>query len=598
MFHHLKKAYFVTIGFFFIVVQFAFGQDQKVADSLSVIYKKNNLDGIEKLELLRDLSFNELNDPELSLKYANELIALSELERNYQYIHSGYLQKGYYYFNNGDIELALEAFFKSNEASNKVNYIEGQGVTYAAIADSYVVNENFDTAIEYYNQAIAFIEKTNDSINLASILINFGDAHFNNKKYDAALEKFKKSIQICQEINFLTGTAYNKGNIGMVYAEQGKDQLAESNINEAIEILELQEDYYPISIYLTYMSDIYARKKDFNTALTYLERSLNLAKKYGLKDQISEANLKLSEFHESKGDLATAYPFFKEHIVYRDLVVNLQSVQKAADVRTEFEVSKEKAIAKEKQKTQRIIIWSTVGVLFLIGLLAFGLYRRNKYVRATNKIIANEKERSDKLLLNILPEETAQELKDKGRVEAKKYPSVTVLFSDFKGFTKYAEGLSPEELVKTIDYYFTEFDLIMERHGLEKIKTIGDAYMAVGGLSFDNVDKAKEMILAAQEMNNFVVKAKDDVHTSATFDIRIGINTGPVVAGVVGKNKFAYDIWGDTVNIASRMESTSEPGRINISEYTYERIKSDFECTYRGELEVKNRGHLKMYFVN
>ena len=172
------------------------------------------------------------------------------------------------------------------------------------------------------------------------------------------------------------------------------------------------------------------------------------------------------------------------------------------------------------------------------------------------------------------------------------------MFSDFKGFTSYAENLSPEDLVKTIDYYFSKFDLIMEKYGLEKIKTIGDAYMAVGGLSFDNTDQAKEMILAAKEMNAFVTKAKEESVTDATFDIRIGINTGPVVAGVVGTKKFAYDIWGDAVNIAARMESSSEPGRINISEYTYAIVKNDFECEYRGELAVKNRGVLKMYFVN
>ena len=158
--------------------------------------------------------------------------------------------------------------------------------------------------------------------------------------------------------------------------------------------------------------------------------------------------------------------------------------------------------------------------------------------------------------------------------------------------------VAPEKLVKTIDHYFTEFDSIVEKYGLEKIKTIGDAYMAVGGLSFDEKDQAKEMIMAAKEMNAFVTKAKHDDYTDATFDIRIGINTGAVVAGVVGSKKFAYDIWGDTVNIASRMESCSEAGRINISEDTYNIVKDDFECEYRGKIAVKNRGEMKMYFVN
>ncbi|MCO4822845.1 MAG: adenylate/guanylate cyclase domain-containing protein, partial [Flavobacteriaceae bacterium] len=251
----------------------------------------------------------------------------------------------------------------------------------------------------------------------------------------------------------------------------------------------------------------------------------------------------------------------------------------------------------EKRKTQRIVTWSIVGVLLFIIYLAYSLFKRNTYIKKTNTIIEAEKQRSDDLLLNILPEETAKELKDKGRVEARRFEAATILFSDFKGFTHYAENLSPEVLVKTIDHYFSAFDLIMEKHGLEKIKTVGDAYMAAGGLPFETEDHAHKMILAAREMADFVAKAKEDDKTTAQFDIRIGINTGPVVAGVVGTKKFAYDIWGDAVNIASRMESNSNPGRINISEMTYNIVKSQFDCEYRGEIAVKNRGQMKMYFV-
>lgn len=593
-----RKAYYWMIGFFYSLTFLSFAQNQRIADSLVRFYENEDRVGIEKLELLKGLTFNEVNNLALSMKYAEELILESINEDNDIYLFHGYLQKGNKNRLLGNLQVALNAYFKSVESAIKTNYVSGQGAANIAIADVYSEMGNSDNAEIYYDKGIKILRKTDDYESLANALLNAGDEAFNNKDYTKALNYFQESGILYKEANYLTGTAYNKGNVGMVYAEQGKDALAESNINEAIEILENQEDYYPISVYLTYMSDIYSRKNDFTTALAYLHRSLNLAQQYGLKDQISDANLKLTEFHEKKGDSATAYKFYKEHIEYRDLVINLKSVQQAADMRTDFEVAQEKAISLEKRKSQRIILYATLGVLFLIGLLAYGLFKRNKFVRATNKIIAYEKDRSDKLLLNILPEETAQELKDKGRVEAKKFPSATVLFSDFVGFTSYAENLSPEELVQTIDHYFSKFDLIMETYGLEKIKTIGDAYMAVGGLSFDNVDQAKDMVLAAKEMNDFVAQAKSDTLNDATFDIRIGINTGPVVAGVVGTKKFAYDVWGDTVNIASRMESNSQPGRINISENTYNIIKDDFDCEYRGELAVKNRGHLKMYFVN
>jgi class 3 adenylate cyclase len=357
------------------------------------------------------------------------------------------------------------------------------------------------------------------------------------------------------------------------------------------------------------MSDIYLNRGNTSEALEYAKRSLQLAKKYGLKDQIGDSNLLLSELYEKQGDQITAYKYYKDHIVYRDSVQNVAKVQEMADLRTNFEVSQKQTeldlketalnLSNQQKKNQRIVILATAIALFLIGLLAVGLYRRNKFIQRTKKIIEDEKERSDNLLLNILPEETAQELKDSGSVTAKKYESVTVLFSDFKGFTSYSETLSPEALVETIGFYFSKFDAIIEKYGLEKIKTIGDAYMCAGGLPFPSDNHAENMIKAAMEITEFVAKTKSDVNAKAlNFDIRVGINTGPVVAGVVGAKKFAYDIWGDTVNIASRMESASEPGKINISENTYEIIKGHFDCEYRGELAAKNKGKMKMYFVN
>ncbi|MFC2149041.1 adenylate/guanylate cyclase domain-containing protein, partial [Bacteroidota bacterium] len=333
----------------------------------------------------------------------------------------------------------------------------------------------------------------------------------------------------------------------------------------------------------------------------FSQRSLDLAKKYGLKKQISESNLQLSELYDKNGDPVTSYKHYKEHIAYRDSLINLEKVQQIADLRTNYEVSQKQIevdLADQRRKNQRNISIATAIGLLMFLLMAIGLYRRNKFIRKTKQLIEIEKERSDKLLRNILPEETALELKEKGKVKAKKYDAVTVLFSDFKGFTSYSEKLSPEALVETVDFYFSKFDAIIEKHGLEKIKTIGDAYMCAGGLHDNEKDHASRMVLAAIEIASFVEETKNDLAASdLTFDIRIGINTGPVVAGVVGTNKFAYDIWGDAVNVASRMESNSEAGKINISENTYELIKDGYDCTFRGEIEVKNRGKLKMYFV-
>ncbi|MBT8293848.1 MAG: tetratricopeptide repeat protein, partial [Eudoraea sp.] len=478
---------------------------------------------------------------------------------------------------------------------------KGIGSLMISIAGTYTAMDNFKNAQTYYSKGIEVLRKVNDSVKIATALLNAGDDYFNSNKLDSALIYTSEAVDIFEKINYSLGQAYSLGNLGMIYAEQEKDKLAEANINSAISILEELEDYYPISVYLTYMSDIYIRKNNFPTALSYATRSLELANLYRLKEQISDANLKLSELYEEAGDLATSYKYYKDHITYRDSLINLENVQQAADLRTNYEVSQKQIevdLADQRRKNQRNISIATAIGLLMFLLMAIGLFRRNNYIRKTKQIIEEEKERSDKLLLNILPEETAQELKEKGKVKAKKYDAVTVLFSDFKGFTSYSEKLSPEALVETVDFYFSKFDAIIEKHGLEKIKTIGDAYMCAGGLHDNEQNHASRMVLAAMEIAAFVEETKNDIAArELTFDIRIGINTGPVVAGVVGTNKFAYDIWGDAVNVASRMESNSEAGKINISENTYELIKDSYDCAFRGEIEVKNRGSLKMYFV-
>ncbi len=574
------------------------GQDKNKSDSLESVYSSGTYAPEEELSILEKLAvYNP--EPDKALAYSEQLLIRARQLDSLEYVIRAYTQKGNALRLKGDVSQALKNYLEGVEIASETNKNILLGKLYLSIADVYSIMDNRKNTILYYKKAIPIIKEEGNSIYYATVLENLGDEYnLNMAKPDSALLFFKQSGAIWKALENKQGMAYNLGNIGLAYAQKGDNDIAESNITKAIAMLTELGDYYPICVYLTYMSDIYFEKGDVKAAFSYAERSLDLAQQYGLKDQISDADLKLSELYEKTGDMANSLRFYKNHIRYKDSVQNIRIVQQNADL----EMSKKEVeldLSKQRTKTQQIINIAITVALSLIGLLAFGLFRRNNFIKRTNKIIQKEKDRSDSLLRNILPEETALELKENGRVEAKKFDSVTVLFTDFKGFTSLAEKLAPEELVKTVDFYFSKFDEIMEKYGLEKIKTVGDAYVCAGGLPFPTKDHAVKMVNAAFDIVNFVEEAKQtDALHMVSFEIRIGINSGPVVAGVVGTKKFAYDIWGDTVNVAARMETMSNAGRINISANTYELIGDYFECEPRGEIYVKNRGMMQMYFVN
>jgi len=598
--NRLKRKACLTLGFFYLLCSVVYSQDQTLADSLESVYLQGNYDKHDLLEILKELAVNH-TDTEKKLAYSLELMVTAQGVDSINYLFQGLLEKGNALRLKSELSQALESYFQAAKIAEEEKLIGRLGAIYISIGDVYSIMGNHNNAVNYYLSGIDILKSENDSIRFATALLNAGDEYFNYGELDTALIFFKESEEIFNLIGYKMGVAYNLGNVGMVLAEQGQDDLAETNINEAITILEELQDYYPISVYLTYMSDIYLKKGEEKVALSYALRSLELAEQYGLKEQISDANLKLSELHEKSGHLLESYKYYKNHIAYRDSVKNIESVQKMADLRTNYEVSQKQVevdLLNEQKRNQQIIVIATFIALFLIGMLAFGLYRRSLFIQKTSRIIEEEKDRSEALLLNILPAETARELKEHGKIKAKKFDLVTVLFTDFKGFTEFAEHEDPEHLVKSIDFYFKAFDEITTKFGLEKIKTIGDAYMCAGGLPTVNQTHARDVIYAAKEIIELVqkeYKANDDlIH----FEIRIGVHTGPVIAGIVGIKKWQYDIWGDTVNIASRMESRSEPGKVNLSEATYNEIKDEFSCDYRGEVEVKNRGALKMFFLS
>jgi class 3 adenylate cyclase len=229
---------------------------------------------------------------------------------------------------------------------------------------------------------------------------------------------------------------------------------------------------------------------------------------------------------------------------------------------------------------------------------AFAGYSLENYSRSdfiNNRLIQSERLKSEKLLLNVLPESIADELKRSTDTIAESFESITILFADIVGFTKFSSSTSPKELVDLLNQIFSMFDEIVDRYGAEKIKTIGDAYMVAGGLPQRSDNHAEAIACLALDMretlDQFNINAKQD------FNIRIGIHTGPVVAGVIGIRKFSYDIWGDSVNTASRMESHGISGQIQVTNATYAILKDTFIFEKRGEIEVKGKGKMKTYFL-
>jgi class 3 adenylate cyclase len=512
---------------------------------------------------------------------------------------------GVIYYDQGSYARALDYYLQSLRYSEFLDDPTRITTALVNIGGVYTQMQEYDKALNYYQQLEFYLDRIENPKIESAYLLGIGEVYSLKDEHQMALDYYLKALKSTK------GTpayAHNLTMIGKEEYELGSRELAIKYYDSAYTIA--TKDNLPLDLVQTRlaMGRIYMNE-DPKKAIEIYEEGAFIAKSMAINEDLKDIYEGMSIAYRNLGDYKNAYVYQEEFLKLKDSIFNIETDDKIRGLQFDFDLQKkedeigllekEAQIQELQEKRQKTITWAVSIMLFFIGLLALGQYRRYKFTKETNKIIANEKERSDNLLLNILPEETAQELKDHGKVKAKRYEQVTVLFTDFVGFTSYSQDLEPEELVASVDHYFSKFDQIVERHGLEKIKTIGDAYMCAGGIPEPDEGHIVKIIEVAFEFIGFLNDSKSGMKESITpFDVRIGLNTGPVVAGVVGTKKFAYDIWGDTVNVASRMESNSEPGRINISEYTYELIKDKFDCEYRGEIKVKNHGKMKMYFVN
>ncbi len=346
--------------------------------------------------------------------------------------------------------------------------------------------------------------------------------------------------------------------------------------------------------FLMRQGDIAGARKEFTLSLAYAQ-SVNYL------PFMVDATKYLDSISVAQKDYQQAYAYSRLNKIFKDSLA--QSDRNSQLLQLEIKNEENQIVYREDQDKLKIEIRHRIqlavfvaGIVFLV-IIVVVVVRNNRIQQKLNNLLSTEKKRSEDLLLNILPAEVAEELKDKGTAEARYFEPVTVMFTDFKSFTRVSERLTPQQLVNELDVCFRGFDLIMKKYGIEKIKTVGDAYLAVAGLPVADALHAVRMVQAAHEIAAFMKARKDEVGEN-TFEIRIGLHSGGVVAGIVGMSKFAYDIWGDTVNTAARMEQNCEPGRVNISEATYQLVKNQFVCTFRGKIAAKNKGDLNMYFVD
>jgi adenylate cyclase len=428
-----------------------------------------------------------------------------------------------------------------------------------------------DSSEYFYMKSIELYSQLNDLYNQAITLNNLGVLYQNKFESDKELKAYQQSLEIFRQLKDLSQQAVLMSNIAMVYFDNGDCKRAANYATEALIISENINDLPSKKDILYKLSLIYNCLQDCNTELYYLRRYLNL----------------------------------------KDSIFSIESRRNLEEINTLYETEKKEnqiMLLNQESEFNNLVKSVMAGGLLIIVVIALLLYRNflnkkkaNLLLTQQNEVIEAEKKKSDDLLLNILPIETAKELKEKGYSEARYYDQVTILFTDFKGFTTLSEKLSPAELVEEIDYCFKAFDHIVTKYGIEKIKTIGDSYMAAGGLPKPFENSVENTLKAAIEMRDFIndLAIQRKRHNRLFFEVRVGVHTGSVVAGIVGIKKFAYDVWGDTVNTASRMESSSQVGKVNISGNTYRLIKDnpEFEFERRGEIAVKGKGDIEMYFA-
>jgi len=608
-------------------------------DTLDSLYEalKSSGQDTTRVKILNTLSYELLySNTDTTIYLANQAKTLAEKLNFPRGIASSYLRLGQAYNNLGDYSRSQACLNKGLEYSSDrlttakinvnigINYYEMSnypealkyyltglkafeeagdkkaiGSVYNNIANIYTDMGRYDEALKNHLAAKSIREANQDKRGMAGSNLNIGNIFFYQGNYTEALKSYTAAQKLYEELGDKNEIALAYNHIGIVYKNQEKYEEALQNYFAALEIQEEAGDKEGIAISWQSIGAAMVEGGNLRQAREWLLKSLKLSKEIGILTTIQDAYGSLARADSALGDFKEAFEDHKLYIVYRDSIANKENTEKIVQQKLQYEFDKKETQSKAIQAvTLKELRWQKLIRNGLGGGFAVVLLFAIVFLSQRNKI-RQEKKRSDELLLNILPNEVANEIKENGRSTPKTFSMVTVMFTDFKDFTTVSQNISAELLVAELDYCFSAFDKILQQYKIEKIKTVGDAYLCAGGMPVSNFTHATDMVTAAIEIRDFMLARKKEKESrgEVPFELRLGIHTGPVVAGIVGIKKYAYDIWGDTVNLAARMEQHSVAGKINISETTYELVKDKFHCEHRGKISAKNKGEIDMYFV-
>ena len=520
------------------------------------------------------LIYKHLSDYPLALEYYQKAVFLYEEIGHKLGIANNFGNIGNVYNYLSNFPKALEYFLKSLQINEEIQNFNGIGNNLGNIGNVYAYLKDYSKAIEYYQKALSINEKLEYKEGISNNLGNIGIAYNGLSDYSKAIEYLQKSIQINEKINNKSSLANNFGNLGNTYHKLSNYNSAFEFYQKALKIDEELENKQGIAVNLVNLGSLFA-SKEFNLfdqikAEEYLFKSIALAKEIGTKDVIKEA-----------------YNSF--HLLY----LQQERYKEALEFQTKAIALNDEIISSEAKKQAE----------------NFDLERKNSEREKQLAIERTRFQEQEKILHNILPVNIADRILKQETFIADHFQSVSVLFMDLVGFTSLSSIAPPKQLVYLLDTIFTKADEVVERYGLEKIKTIGDGYLAVANVTTPLEEHQKATAKAGlkllETMQDFTVNIPTDlgdtdwINNMNDIEIRIGIHTGEVVAGIIGKNKYTYDLWGDAVNIASRMESNSEAGRIHISEEFAMSIKhfSEFSLIPRGEISIKGKGTMKTFWL-